>query len=772
MLWARTLYLQALDQSPGNPLASFRLGLLELQEGHAESALPLIITASRAMPSNFHFQFGLGEVFTALSRWSDAAAAYRQALLLDAASADACYALGNALVGMGDQAAAIASFESAVSMQPDFADAFLNMGNAWKMLGNLPRAAAAYERALVLRPGSTAALSNLGVVLHAGKQDARAMQCLRAAVGADPNVAGYAINLAAALSDRRQFDEAAMVAQRAVQLDPNSAQAAFNLGIALQGSGKSLQAITQYQRAITLMPTHVQAMNNLGMLQKQRGEFSDAMQSFESAIQTDPGFVPAMNNAGCLLRTLGKLEDAQAMLRRGLAINDRQPALLDNLGSVLKDAGQLDEAIACYRQSLAIDPASAQTHSNLIFSLAFSHRDPRSVLDQCQRWGQMHADPLRSEIRVHDVDRSPGRRLRIGYVSPDFRDHCQSLFTIPLLSNHDHHAFEIVCYSSKERPDALTRRIAGYADLWREVLHLDDAALAQQIRQDSVDILIDLTMHMASGRPLVFARKPAPIQIAWLAYPGTTGVAAMDYRVSDPRLDPDDFDSNYTEKTLRLPDSFWCYDPLATQPQVNDLPALDRGFITLGCLNNPSKLTDDTLELWSGAMHALPTARLLLMTAPGSYRQRLLERLAVRGIVSTRVDFLSYRPRADYLRSYHQIDLGLDTLPYNGHTTSLDSFWMGVPVVTRIGSTCVGRGGLSQMFQLDLMELTAETDKAFVDIVVKLASNLPALQAIRKQLRSRLERSPLMDGQRFAKNMESLYQQCWERFLVGKAAGR
>jgi predicted O-linked N-acetylglucosamine transferase (SPINDLY family) len=222
--------------------------------------------------------------------------------------------------------------------------------------------------------------------------------------------------------------------------------------------------------------------------------------------------------------------------------------------------------------------------------------------------------------RHHDLP-STGlpRRLRIGYVSPDFREHCQTLFTTPLLSHHDHGAFEIYCYSSVERPDERTRRLAEFADVWRDVRTLDDVALADAIRADHIDILVDLTMHMAKGRPLTFARRPAPIQVAWLAYPGTTGIDAMDFRISDSRLDPPGFDSHYSERTIRLPDSFWCYDPLTTEPTVNALPALERGYVTLGCLNNPCKLTDATLRLWSRVLHAVPTSRLQLLAPSGRH---------------------------------------------------------------------------------------------------------------------------------------------------------
>jgi predicted O-linked N-acetylglucosamine transferase (SPINDLY family) len=333
------------------------------------------------------------------------------------------------------------------------------------------------------------------------------------------------------------------------------------------------------------------------------------------------------------------------------------------------------------------------------------------------------------------------------------------LFTVPLLSHHDHQRFEIFCYSSVDRPDAMTRRLVGFADRWREVAHLDDAELCELIRADGIDVLVDLTMHMARCRPLLFARRAAPVQVAWLAYPGTTGIAAMDYRFSDPRLDPPGFEDRYTERTVRLPDSFWCYDPLTDQPLPNRLPALESGQVTFGCLNNPCKLTDRTIQLCGGVLRALPDARLLLMSRGQAHQQRLQRQLGEQGVEAHRIEFVPHQSRDNYLRAYHRIDLGLDTFPYNGHTTSLDSFWMGVPVVSRVGRTCVGRGGLSQLFQLDLLELAAHSDEGFVNAAVTIAKDLPRLAVLRQQLRTRLEKSPLMDAARFARNVESAYLQ-------------
>ena len=706
--------------------------MLELQDGRPDAALAAIGLAAAAAPAEPRYQFGLGQALQALGRWNEAAVAYRRVVRSEPESADAHFALG----------------------------VVLQRG------GELAPAAAAYRGALALRAGDAAALSNLGTVLREMGDVEGAIGLLEAARRLEPLVASHAVNLGVAFCQRRDFAAAEAILRAALEGEPDHPEAAFNLGNALRGLGRPREALEQYRRAAALRPDYADALNNLGNVLKELGDFAAAMAAYEAALRARPDYLVAINNGGCLLRTLGKIDAAEDLLRRGLMIDPHHAALHDSLGNVLKDAGELDEAVQCFRRSLELDPANAATHSNLAYSLSFQSFEARPILDECLRWNARFAARLRPASTAPVREAAPDRRLKVGYVSPDFRDHCQSLFTVPLLAHHDHAAFEVFCYSSVERPDAITRRLAGCADAWRDVRALDDAALCAMIREDRIDILVDLTMHMANGRPLLFARKPAPVQIAWLAYPGTTGIDAIEYRLSDPRLDPAGFDGHYSEQTLRLADSFWCYDPLADEPGVNALPAVERGYLTLGCLNNPCKLTDYTLRLWGGVMRALPDARLLLMAPAGRHRARLLQRLGAQGIAADRVGFVEFRPRAEYLRSYHDIDLGLDTFPYNGHTTSLDALWMGVPVVTRVGRTSVGRGGLSQLFHLDLLDLAAESDAAFAGSAVALAADIPRLAALRQELRPRLERSALMDAARFAGNIERAYREAWRATLA------
>jgi protein O-GlcNAc transferase len=760
---ARRLYLQVLADAPANTVAGFRLGLLELQDGRLDEALVLVRSAIAAAPNEARYYSGLGEVLAAMRRWDEAAAAYREVLAREPGSADNWFLLGGVLQNQQDYRQAIQAYQAAVRIQPA-ADAFCNLGNCQKLTGNFSAAESAYRKAMELQPNHAGAMSNLATVFDARGDGTQAVELLRAALMLEPANATFAVNLGAVLCRLRRFSEAEPVLRLALVNEPRNAKVAYNLGNALHGLGKLPEAVEQYRKAIELRPDSAKAMNNLGTVYKELGDFKAAAKAYDSAIRLRPDSIPAINNAGALLRTMGRLEAAEAILRRGLAVNADHPALYANLGNVLKDSGRLEDAIACFRKTLELDPSAAGTHGNLAYSLSFSSTEPGPILEECIRWNDRHAAAIRPKVLNFPNDRSVNRRLRVGYVSPDFRDHCQSLFTIPLLSHHDHARFEIYCYCSVKRPDGHTQRIETYADVWRDVRNLDDAELAEMIRMDGIDILVDLTMYMADGRPLLFARKPAPVQIAWLAYPGTTGIAVMDYRFSDPRLDPPGYDNHYTERTIRLADSFWCYDPLADGLEVNELPALTEGRLTLGCLNNPCKLTDQTLRLWAEVMRALPTARLMLMAPPGAHREHLQGRLAAQGIGADRLSFVPFQRRDEYLRTYHQIDFGLDTFPYNGHTTSLDSFWMGVPVVTRVGKTCVGRAGLSQLFHLDLLRLAGETDAGFFDSAIALASDLPRLAALRRELRGRLQRSALMDGARFTANVEAAYRRVWKSY--------
>ncbi len=544
---------------------------------------------------------------------------------------------------------------------------------------------------------------------------------------------------------------------------PTVSEALAN-AVAHQQAGKLQQAEQICRQVLAVVPRNAPAWHLLGVMAYQVGNYVAAVERIWRSVELAPEVAGAHSNLGLALHGLRKLDEALASFRRALELKQCSAEAHNNLGNVLKDLGRAGEAIGCYRRSLEIEPGNARTHSNLLTTLYLCPGcTAAEIVEEHRRWDAIHARPLRELIQPHGNERSAERRLRIGYLSPDFREHCQAFFTVPLFAAHDREQFEIYCYADVGRPDGITNRLREGADLWRDVAALNDEQVAEVIRADGVDILVDLTMHMEQSRPLVFARKPAPVQVCWLAYPGTTGMNAIDYRLTDPHLDPlEERDGDYVERSMRLPETFWCYDPLASQPEVNRLPALANGYITFGSFNNFAKMNEGVLRLWAGVLKTVEGSRLMLLAEAGSQRDWVLSELAREEIAAERVTFVGRQPLAKYLAMYQQIDIGLDTLPYCGHTTSLDALWMGVPVVTLVGETVVGRAGLSQLTNIGLTELIASDGEQYVRAVAGLAADLERLSGLRQSLRQRMRSSPLMDAPRFARGIEAAYRRMWE----------
>jgi len=633
--------------------------------------------------------------------------------------------------------------------------------------GRLAEAEALYRQILAVEPRHADVLNLLGVIAaQVGRHDA-AIELIRQAIALAPGIPLFYSNLGEASREAGQLDAAIAAFRQAIALNPGYPEAHNNLGNALKKMGSMDEAIDGYRQAIALKPDLAEAYGNLGNALHEKGCLDEAIAAFCQAIALKPGYPEAHSNLGNALREKGQIDEAVSAYRRAIAIKPDYAEAYSNLGTALSGKGQLDEAIAAYRQAIALEPGLSIGHSNLVYTLHFHPGfDARAIAEEHRRWNDRHAEPLRQLIRPHANDRDPERRLRVGYVSPDFREHCQSLFMIPLLSQHNHHDFDIFCYANVPCPDKMTLRIQEFADTWCNTAGLSDEQLATRIREDQIDILVDLTMHMAHNQCLLFARKPAPVLVCWLAYPGSTGLTAIDYRLSDPYLDPPGMDESiYSEKTVRLPHSFWCYDPLDGRDiPLNTLPAQSNGFVTFGCLNNFCKINDSVLRLWSKVLKALPSSRLLLLAPEGGARECTLDLFAREGIDSGRIEFVSRQPRREYLELCHRIDIALDTLPYNGHTTSLDSLWMGVPVLTLVGQTIVGRAGLGQMMNLDLPEWIAESPEEYVKIAVEMAGDIPRLAELRSTLREKMQASPLMDAAGFTRDMESAYRNMWRRF--------
>jgi protein O-GlcNAc transferase len=694
------------------------------------------------------------------ARLKEAEACYRQIVAERADHGDAWNGLAILEWQQGHLQQALENAATAVRHNPDVWRYHLTRGLIAGAMQRTSEAAAAFERASALNPEAPEAWIGLAQALQALQRVEDALDAYRRAQSLGPLSAENANNFGVALNMARRHDEAVGVLRHGLDRAPGSSELWYNMGNALAAQGASPEALAAYGKSLKLEPRNYKAFLNLGNVLRARRDFTAAIESYGKALDIDPNNHDGYNNLGATLWAAGRPDEALQALQRAIELRPNSSAAHNNLGNVLKDTGCMDAAIAAFRRAVELAPQDSQPHSNLLYALSFHpDYDDFAILREAGQWARAHAAQERAPAPPGTRKNGANRKLHIGYVSPDFREHCQSLFTLPLLSHHDRAGFKIHCYAQLPGPDATSRRIEELADVWRPIQGAGDAAVESMIRADDIDILVDLTMHMSNGRPLLFARKPAPVQVAWLAYPGTTGQPAMDFRLTDPWLDPADGDvSCYSECSIRLPDTFWCYDPGIDTPAVNALPALTAGYVTFGCLNNFCKVSDMSLRSWGHVMAATPRSRLILLAPQGAHRARVSEVLHEFAVEPDRIEFVPYQPRRTYLETYRRIDLCLDTLPYNGHTTSLDAYWMGVPVITRIGRTVAGRAGWSQLNNLGLPELAASDDATFVDKAVAAANDLTALAALRSGLRERMRASPLMDAVAFAAAMESTYR--------------
>jgi predicted O-linked N-acetylglucosamine transferase (SPINDLY family) len=700
-------------------------------------------------------------------RIAEAEAIYREILSQIPDDPETLNSLGILYSQTGQNEAALQLLGRAVARQPASAAFLCNAGLILARLDRLDEAIAHYRRALELSPTEPQLLNNMGWALGRKGDLNGAIDCFNRALLAAPDSMDIRYNLAQAQSAAGQVVQAVETLGRVLQARPDLARVWDDLGTALRTVDRLDESILAYQEATGRKPTEPAYHFHLGNALQQRGYVDQAIASFGKATELESSNADYRNNLGQAYYFKGAWDDALHCFRQAAELNPALAIPQNNIANVLKDFARLDEAMPFYQKALQLDPNHAPHHSNYVYALHFNPLfDGPKILRELREYNDRHAAPVKQFIRPHTNDCDPNRRLRIGYVSPDFREHVVGKNLLPLFQHHDHSNYEIFCYSRVPYPDWMTEKFRAAADHWRFIRSASDEQAAEMIRNDRIDILIDLALHLAGNRLPVFARKPAPVQATFGGYPGGTGLEAMDYRLTDPFLDPPgEMDNHHAETPIRLPDSFWCYDPgamgVAEGSEVNPLPALQNGFITFCCLNNFAKINDLVLALWSEVLTAIPTSRLLLLTPAGETRRQIAARFADFGVVTARLQLVNRENPAGYFRLYHQVDIGLDTLPYNGHTTSLDSLWMGVPVITLIGKTVVGRAGWSQLCNLKLRDLAAKSPDDFVQMAIDLANDLPRLAALRAGLRQRMLESPLTDAVKFTRGIEAAYRQMW-----------
>jgi len=770
---AEQICRQVLSHQPNHAEALHLLGTLGLQAGHLDEGIELIRRAIAINPAIPHYYNNLGNGLGSKGLLDEAVAAYRQALRLRPDYPEAHNNLGNVLFDKNQFDEAIACYRQAIRLKGDFAEAHNNLGVALSNEGLFDEAIAEYRAALRLKGDYADAHNNLGNALRKKELLDDAIAAYRQALRLRPNYAEAYSNLGNALYGKGQFDDAIASYRQSLKLKPNNSDAHNNLGNVLRRKGLFDDAISAYRQALRFKPDSAEACSNLGNALRDNGQIAESIAAHQQSIRLNPKYAEAYSSLGHALRDTGLPDEAIAAYRRAIQLKSDFAEPYHGLGIVQVDTGLHDEGIGSYRHAIQIDPNHVKAHSNLILALLYrSEEDPAATKAEHRVWAEQFARPLAGKIKDHGNDRSPQRRLRIGYVSADLRRHPVGYLLMPLFERHDRANFEIHCYFNYRRADDLTDRFKQFCNVWRDIADLSDEEVATRIRSDAIDVLVDLSAHTRGNRLLVFARKPAPIQVTYLAYPGTTGLDTIDYRITDPHFDgggeayhpPGEPEGHYTEQSFRLPRTYWCYQPPTADFDQTPLPAAGAGFVTFGCLNNFCKVTPAVLKTWSEVLSAVPDARLILHALDGSHRDRVRKIFAEGGIESGRLIFTGWAPFPEHLARYRQIDIALDPFPYVGGITTCDALWMGVPVVTLAGRTAIGRGGVSILSNVGLTNLIAQSRDEYVRVAKALADDKARLGDFRSTIRQQMKRSPLMDAKQFAADIENAYRQMWRRW--------
>ncbi|MBW2709504.1 MAG: tetratricopeptide repeat protein [Deltaproteobacteria bacterium] len=709
-----------------------------------------------------------------------ARAIYERILQHNPKHPDALHLLGVVCHQSGKNDVAVDLISRAIKIDPEQPVFYNSLGSTLNDLHRIDEAIGCYQKAIHLKPDYAEAFCSLARIFRYEGKAREAVGCCEKAIQANPNFVEPHYLMGNLFFDQGMLDQAITCYRKTVRLDPGKAEAYCNMGNAFQARSRYDDAIACYEKAIQLNPGLVEVFANMGSALKEQGRRDDAMACYEKAVALKPNYAEAFNNMGNLFESTGKLGEAAACYRKAADLKPDFAEACANMGNVLKARGDITGAIIHYQKAVELKPDYDKAHSNLIFAM---HYDPSvdsgAIFSESLAWWRRYGAPHISSLGVNRFDpnsRALSKRLRIGYVSPDFRQHSVSSFFLPLLMAHDRNQTEIFCYAEVRRPDDMTARIRGLADHWRATVGWGDDAVARQIYEDRIDILVDLAGHTANSRLRVFARKPAPVQVTWLGYPGTTGMPVMDYRLTDDIADPEgEGDKHYSETLVRMADGFLCFSPSDGAPDVSRLPALDSGGVTFGSFNNLPKVNEKVIEVWSRILLQVPGSSLLLKNkslADEATKRRYMDLFTRNGVAPDRINMLPATASiSEHLTLYNRVDIGLDPFPYNGTTTTCEALWMGVPVITLRGNRHASRVGASILTRVGLEELIAVNEDDYVRRAAGLAGDLDRLTELRAGMRQRMMVSPLCDPPSFARAVEGIYRRIWKSWSQERMIG-
>jgi predicted O-linked N-acetylglucosamine transferase (SPINDLY family) len=660
-------------------------------------------------------------------------------------------------------------YEEILLAEPDHPEALHYAGLLAHQLGESETGAALISKALRRRPEYVEAHFNLGKVFKAQGRRDEAAACFRRALTLRPDYAEAHFNLGIALSEQNRPDEAVASYRRALALQPEHVQALNNLGVALHDQGRLDEAAASYRRALALQPGFAQVRYNLGITLQDLGRLDEAAASFRQVLLAKPDYAEAHYNLGVILQEQGMLDEAVACYHRTLALQPELAEAHNNLGIIHNEQGNPDEAVACFRRALGLKEDYPEAHSNLLMCLNYLPRHSVfAYLDEARRFGRKATRMATRPFTKWACPAEP-ECLRVGLVSGDFRNHPVGYFLENLLAYIDPSRIELIAYPTQADTDALTARVRPRFAAWRPLPGMPDDAAAGLIHADGVHILLDLAGHTRHNRLPVFAWKPAPVQVAWLGYFASTGIAEMDYLLADPVSVPESHQTHFSEKVWYLPETRFCFSPPDAREdlRVAPLPAMRNRCITFGSFQGLAKINDEVLSAWGRIFQAMPHARLRLqsrqLNSP-KMREQMLQRLARNGIAPERVALEASVPRTEYLAAHGGIDIILDTFPFTGGTTTCEALWMGVPTVSSAGRTLVARQGASILACAGLADWIARGDEDYVLKALAHAADPEQLALLRAGLRGQLLASPLCDSYRFARNFEAALWGMWQTF--------
>jgi len=638
------------------------------------------------------------------------------------------------------------------------------LGLVFQHQNKLPKAKIHFQKAIKLAPRSAGLLVNMGLLLKAEGKLTKAEETYRKALSLSPDLIMIYINLGMVLSAQGRLDEAIGIYRQGLEKEPQSLDLLVNFAETLADSGDNDGAASKFEEALTIAPGHVSALVGYGTLLKNLKRFAESEKQFQKALTLAPGSPEVRNNYGVMLSAAGRISEAEIQMAEVVRLAPDILKMRLNHIAAVKDLGQTDRAARLYEGVLQAGRGNHETISNFSLTLNYSETlNAAEIAAKHIQWSKSIGGKEKGKkgSSVHRRLEADGSFLRIGYVSPDFRRHSVANFIKPVIRGHDREAFEVFCYSMVKTQDEETEQLKKLSDHWRDCADLSTSELKKQIVGDGIDVLIDLAGHTGRNRLDVFADRAAPLQITWIGYPNTTGLEAMDVRLVDALTDPDEpvFELG-TERLVRLPGCFLCYEPIIALPPVAPPPYKKNGFITFGCFNNLAKIQDGALSTWTSLLKRVPESRLLLK---GRYfgdegvQKRFRQVMSEAGVEAERLVFKSYaESQEDHLAIYNEVDIALDTFPYNGTTTTCEAMIMGVPVVTLVGDRHAARVGFSLLSAVGLEELAAENPEAYVACAAVLATDRDRLAELRSGLRQRMQASPLMDAKSFVARYEEI----------------